>query len=245
MFNLAKIFKKSSKVTERKDIAKEVMTAKYQAFRELLATNNQVLELMADMEEKLSGEYLFDMHYIKTNVRLIGYGVSKIIENLNALSQDKYAQLLGIHTDINAEIDKILEYKMEVPVSELTVPLEDLAGESVGIAGGKIAHLGEVKNRIGLPTPDGFVISSYAFVKFLDHNRLVERINEKLSALSIENLEGLDKSSGEIQDMIVQSEVPGDLREAIENACSKLFRKAGGKGGGIGPKQCYPGGQRV
>ena len=231
MFNLTRIFKKSPKLTEQKDTAKELMTVKYQAFRNLLATNNQVLELMADMEEKLSGEYLFDMHYIKTNVRLIGYGVSKIIENLNALSRDKYAQLLGIHTDINAEIDKILEYKMEVPVSGLTIPIEDLTGESVGIAGGKIAHLGEVKNRIGLPTPDGFVISSYAFVKFLDHNRLVERINEKLSALSIENLEELDKSSREIQDMIVQSEFPGDLREAIENACSKLYKKPGGRAG--------------
>ncbi len=49
---------------------------------------------MADMEEKLSGEYLFDMHYIKTNVQLIGYGVLKIIENLNALSKDKYVQFL-------------------------------------------------------------------------------------------------------------------------------------------------------
>ena len=154
-------------------MARELMSIQYTAFQKLLSTNNQVLELMADMEEKLSGEYLFDMHYIKTNVRLIGYGVLKIIENLDALSKSRYSQLFGIHKNINEEIEKILEYKIEVPVSDLTVPLDNLTDDLVGAAGGKNAHLGEVKNRLNLPTPDGFAISAYAFIKFMDHNRLV------------------------------------------------------------------------
>ena len=34
---------------------------KYTHFQALLSANNQVLTLMADMEEKLSGDYLFDL----------------------------------------------------------------------------------------------------------------------------------------------------------------------------------------
>ena len=103
---------------------------------------------------------------------------------------------------------------MEVPVSDLTVPLENLTGETVGIAGGKIAHLGEIKSNLNLPTPDGFAISAYAFIKFMDHNGLIEKISKKLSTLSIENLEELNKVSKEVQDIIIQTEVPPDLQES-------------------------------
>jgi pyruvate, water dikinase len=229
MFNFLKCFKKSPEEKKQNDFARDVVKAKYQAFQKLLSTNNQVLELMADMEEKVSGEYLFDIHYIKTNVRLIGYEVSKIIESLNALSNNKYSQFSEIHTNISQEVENILEYKMEIPVSDLTIPLENLSGNTVGIAGGKIAHLGEIKSRLNLPTPDGFVISAYAFVKFMDHNRLIEKISERMSSLNIENLEELNKFSKAVYHMIITSDIPADLQEAIENAYAKLCKKTGGK----------------
>ena len=116
---------------------------------------------------------------------------------------------------------------MEVPVSDLTVPLEHLTGKSVGIAGGKIAHLGEIKSRLRMPAPDGFVISAYAFIKFMDHNRLLEKISEKLSALKVEDLEELNRVSREINEMIIQSDVPPDLQEAVENAYTRTMQKSG------------------
>ena len=134
MFELLKFFRKDSEAPVQSESAKNALREKYYAFQKLLSTNNQVLELMADMEEKLSGEYLFDIHYIKTTVRLLGGGVAKIIENLNLLSRNRYALFIKTHTDISEEIEQILEYKMEVPVSDLTVPLEQLTGKSVGIA---------------------------------------------------------------------------------------------------------------
>ncbi len=118
------LFKKTMK--QENSIAKKALKDKYFIFQQLLAKNNYVLEYMADMEEKLSGEYLFDRHYIKTNVRLIADGVLNIIENLNALSKDKYIQLYEIYDDINKEIEKILAYKLEIPVSDLTISLENL-----------------------------------------------------------------------------------------------------------------------
>ncbi len=227
MFDLLKFFRKEAEEPVQSESAKNALREKYYAFQKLLSTNNQVLELMADMEEKLSGEYLFDIHYIKTTVRLLGNGVSKIIENLNLLSRNRYALFIKTHTDISEEIEQILEYKMEVPVSDLTVPLEQLTGKSVGIAGGKIAHLGEIKSSLRMPAPDGFAISAYAFIKFMDHNRLLEKISEKLSALKVEDLEELNRVSREINEMIIQSDVPPDLQEAVENAYKELCRKAG------------------
>jgi len=120
---------------------KKALKEKYAIFQQLLAKNNHVLELLADMEEKLSGEYLFDRQYINKNVRLISQGVFDLIENLNALSQDKYTQLYKVYDAINNDIDKILTQKLEIPASDLTIPLENLTSEMVDIAGGKTAHL--------------------------------------------------------------------------------------------------------
>jgi pyruvate, water dikinase len=228
MFNLSKFFKRSTvNITQEDAAAREILKVRYKAFQNLLDANNHALELMADMEEKSSGEYLFDIHYIKANVRLIGYEIMKIVENLNTLSAEKYKEFYEIHKTISQEIDNILEYKMEVPVSDLTIQLEDLTGQTVGIAGGKMAHLGEVKGSLHLPAPDGFVISAYAFIKFMDHGKLVEKIGEKLLNLNIENLDELNRVSKEINEMIVKSDVPQDLREAIEHAYAKLCKKTG------------------
>jgi pyruvate,water dikinase len=209
---------------------KKALKDKYYTFQQLLAKNNYVLELMADMEEKLSGEYLFDRHYINTNVESIAHGVLNIIENLNALSEDKYIQLYKIHDDINKEIEKILTYKLEIPASDFTIPIENLTHEMVYIAGGKIAHLGEIKNRLGLPAPEGFAISAYAFAQFMELNVFTEKINKtllSLSSLSIVNMEEVNKVSKEIQDMIIESDIPYDLEKAIKDAYSELCKKIG------------------
>ena len=222
------VFKKSMK--QENSIVKKALKGKYSIFQQLLAKNNYVLELMADMEEKLSGEYLFDRHYIKTNVRLIAHGVLNIIENLNALSKDKYIQLYKIYDDINKETEKILSFKLEIPVSDLTISLENLTCEMVNIAGGKIAQLGEIKNRLSLPTPEGFAISAYAFSQFMELNIFTEKINKtllSLSSLSIENMEEVDEVSKEIQNMIIESDIPYDLEMAIKDAYSVLCKKIG------------------
>ncbi len=229
MLDFLKIFKKSSKGAQQNIILREAFKNKYYTFQKLLTKNNHILELMADMEEKLSGEYLFDRHYINTNVRLIADGVFKIIENLNALSNNKYIQLYKVYDDIYKEIDKTLSHKLAVPVSDLTIPLEKLTSEMSDIAGGKIAHLGEIKNRLNLLTPDGFAITAYAFKRLMEDNRFTERINERLSAVSIDNMAKLNEVSKKIQNMVIGAEIPDDLEKAIRDAYSKLCDKAGQK----------------
>ena len=215
MFDLSKLFKKSSEGGKLDNGIKDALKSKYNTFQKLLSANNQILELMADMEEKLSGESFFDLNYIHKNVRLISGEVLKIIENLNVLSQDKYISLYDIYNGINTKLQNILGYKVEVPVCNPTIALENLNGEMVGIAGGKIAHLGEIKTRLMLPTPDGFVISSYSFIQFMEHNSLSEKINTMLLSLSVQDIEAVNATSQKIYGLITMAEVPGFIQKAI------------------------------
>lgn len=222
------IFKRFSKAAQplpAKLSSTEAFKAKYHAFQRLLEKNNQTLELMADMEEKMSGEYLFDRHYIDTNWRLISDNVLDIIGNLNILSKGRYSQLYKLRDEINKDIEQFLSQRLQIPVSDFTIPIEELKGDLTNIAGGKMAHLGEIKNCLGLPAPEGFSISAFAFKRFMEHNRFTEKINERLSSLNIKNMEELNKASKEIQEMVVEGEIPEDLENAIRNAVEKLKLK--------------------
>ena len=219
------MFQRSDKEPIQKGSFKEALKNKYLTFQNLLRENNHVLELMADMEEKLSGEYLFDRHYINTNVKLISDGVSKIIKYINDLSEQKYKTLYSRYEEINKNIEKILTYKLEIQVSDLTIPLENLTKEMTNIGGGKIAHLGEIKTRLKLKTPEGFSISAYAFKRFIEHNNLSGKINNFLSEASIDKMEDLNKISRQIQDIVINAKIPDDLHNAIQNSIESLKLK--------------------
>jgi phosphoenolpyruvate synthase (EC 2.7.9.2) len=48
--------------------------------------------------------------------------------------------------------------------------------------GAKGANLGEMLNRLNLPIPEGFAITTRAFDFFLHENNLIEEINNKGSS---------------------------------------------------------------
>ena len=65
-------------------------------FRRLLTENNQALEIMADMEEKLSGEFLFDTGYLETQADRLVTSVSGMVGELDLLTEGRYAELTAI-----------------------------------------------------------------------------------------------------------------------------------------------------
>ncbi len=46
----------------------EILREKFSHFRRLLESNNQALVAMADLEEKLTGDFLFDTGYLYNQV---------------------------------------------------------------------------------------------------------------------------------------------------------------------------------
>ncbi len=227
--DLGRIFKSKAKKIEEKEKLKKLLKEKYSYFRTLLHTNNDVLRIMADMEEKLSGEYVFDVYYIKTNVNAISNGVIGIIKNLNALSDNKYAQLENVYYEIKEKIEKALSSKIDIPVTDFTIPFESLPKDAINIAGGKNVHLAELKNILKIPVPDGFVITSYSYIKFIEYNQLKEKITRILNEANINKIEELEQCSIKLKEIIVNSEMPPEISSSIkmayENLCKKLNKK--------------------
>jgi len=201
------------------------LRAKYHTFQGLLEHNNKVLVLMADIEEKLSAEYLFDRQYINTSVASMSEGISGIINCLDELSPGKYEGLHDRYCSISKEIERILSPEKEIPFSDLVIPIESLRGEMSAVAGGKIAHLGEIKSCLGLPVPEGFTITAYAFKRFLEHNNLAEKVNTRLSETKTADIQEINGVCREMQEMVLRADIPPDLQDAIRTATENLKSK--------------------
>jgi pyruvate,water dikinase len=220
------IFRKTSPEKER---SRDLLLKKFQSFQDLLSQNNMVLELMADMESKLSGEFLIDRSYIESGITAISKGVKDIIEKLNETSEKRYQGLSDRFNIIHSEVETFLSRGKQVPVSSYTFPFDEITKEMIDRLGGKNANLGEVRNRLRIPTPDGFAISAFAFKSFMEHNKILEQINKILFELKVDNLEELNNKSKEIQEQVIKAEVPKDLEQEIQDAYLKLSDRCGKK----------------
>ena len=54
---------------------------------------------------------------------------------------------------------------------DLILWFRDLRKEDIPLVGGKCANLGEVSGLLGIPVPDGFAVTAYAYKSFLEENR--------------------------------------------------------------------------
>ena len=79
----------------------------------MLSETNAVRVIMADMEEKLSGDYLFDMHYIRSNLNILSNKMPIIIDSLYEISDGKYLELYDVFKRADSEIQEILTKKRE------------------------------------------------------------------------------------------------------------------------------------
>ncbi len=195
---------------------------RYSHFQQLLSANNQVLALMTDMGEKLSGDYLFDLQYIRSAVHQLGVQTRSLAEALNGLGGGRYRDLLDAVDRVLAEVENVLNRRREIPVAPLVIFFDDLDATRADSVGGKNANLAEVRNKLGLPVPPGFAISSYAYKAFLDHNHLTARITEMLGRWRMDDLDSLGRVSEALKEMIHAAQVPPELNAAITAAYDQL-----------------------
>lgn len=233
--DLLRLFKKSkvresNKETgdEESEVTLSILREYFGYFKKLLSENNQILEIMAEMEEKASLGLFppVTIGYIRSRVRVVSQKVENTIYYLNKISGNKYGRLYDVHDEISNRINEKIERKKEVPAADLTIPLEKITRDMADIVGGKMANMGEIM-RENVPVPHGFAISTYAYKIFMDHNNLPEKITREMSVSdsNLLKLDVLELVSAKIQNMILEAEMPPELVENIMASYSELEEK--------------------
>lgn len=200
----------------------ERLAQKFAHFRRLLESNNQALAIMADMEEKASGEYLFDTGYLQQQVGLLEQHLTTIVTEINELTDQAYPELVRRNQEILQAIKRELVPGGEIPETPLVLPLEELSREALLAVGGKMAHLGEIAAKLGFLVPEGFAVTARAYLHFLTASGLAEKLAALLSQASITDLESLEALSRQAQEMVRQTPLPPELEDALLRASRRL-----------------------
>ena len=199
----------------------------YKAFRALLTANNAALELMAEMEQTLAAGRPFGMAFVRGNCTALSVNIYKMIRLLQEMSGDKYQELNGAFKRITGELETLVRNKPLATGGEWIMPMERVDRGLIDLVGEKMANLGEIRNRVGLKTPEGFVITAAASEYFMAATHLQDEINRRLKTMDEDNLEELYQASSAIQQLIIDAVLPADLEEQIL-ARHRTLQAAGG-----------------
>ena len=108
-----------------------------------------------------------------------------------------------------------------VAMTAFVVWFKDLSRTDVAFAGGKGANLGEMA-RSGMPVPDGFVLTTAAFLAALDAAGVREELRTLFAALDVEDARAVADTSAKMQALVESAGVPPDVRAALAAAYAKL-----------------------
>ncbi len=98
---------------------------------------------------------------------------------------------------------------------------EELSREDVDYAGGKGANLGEM-TAAGLPVPSGYVVGASSYALFCDVGGLRDRIEERLSAVDVDDTAALEAATNEVREMVEAEPVPDQVANEIREAYLEL-----------------------
>ncbi len=199
----------------------------FAAFQRLLDRNNQVLKVIGDMEEKSLGEYLFDLNYVRNSLRAVREGVCEIIEQVILLGGDAYEPLRERYEVIDRAIARLLPGSRPIPETPFVIGFGQLRAADALSVGSKNAQLGEL-HRLGIPVPDGFAISAWAYKRFLDSSGLGDRIRRCLEVVDIGSYAALARMTDHVRSLVLSAPVPSDLVDAIEQGLAALQNSAPG-----------------
>ncbi|MEJ5376422.1 MAG: PEP/pyruvate-binding domain-containing protein [bacterium] len=198
--------------------SRELFSRKYALFQELLASNAENLDLIADMEEKLRGDTIFGTAYVRSAVARAVFHTHRMVRALDGLSGGRYPGLDGVLEEISRQIRNEMHEEPPRTAQELLLPYESIDRNCLDLVGAKNANLGEVRNRVGLPVPHGFAITTHAFHLFMDYNDLREEISKLQMEISPQDPQSLIAMSEEIQRRILLAKIPPQLEKALAQA---------------------------
>jgi len=223
---LPKRLRSAKPAVDRNRVLSSLRT-KYIHFKILLDSNTQLLNIFADLEEKLKGRSAFGLEWLKAQCIKIVFHTGRMIRSFEIMSGRRYPELYQ-------QLDRIVQHlalaeppRTETPSSEVILFYDRIDQSTGSVVGGKSAHLGEIRNRIGLPVPKGFAVTTAAFRKWVESDELYSFIRREKEKLDVIQPETVVEVSRKIQDALIDSELPEDIAASILDAFDQLALEVG------------------
>ncbi len=111
--------------------------------------------------------------------------------------------------------------------SALVINLNKLGKNDVDTVGGKNSSLGEMISHLsdlGVSVPGGFATTADAFNRFLTETGLLDKINNELKALDVNDVNKLAATGKKIRGWIIDQDLPSDLEAQVRQSFEEMSK---------------------
>ena len=223
---------------------------KLRHFQDLLNSNDEALKLMGSMSELLISGLPFSRGEIYKIYQDILVNTQEVTHHLSEMCGGKYKTLInqvsiikdacnetlapGVFCPIRwdcpepecVQCDKIDLSKNETP-KPYSYRVDEITMDNTREVGGKMSRLCEIHNKLLIPIPDGFCITSRFFVDFLSQGDLYLQIDKAISSINFNDNAQVQQVSQVIQALIISSPIPQLIEKIFLNNYEFLSSKYG------------------
>ncbi len=242
-------FKKRIKKNNKKD-ASVSFKEKLRHFQNLLDSNDEALKLMGSMSELLISGLPFSRGEIYRIFQDILINTQEVTHHLSIMCGGKYKTLINQVSKIKDVCNEILAPGSFCPVrwdcvepecsncdeidldkngtpKPYSYRVDEITMDNTREVGGKMSRLCEIHNKLLIPIPDGFSITSRFFIDFLFQDDLYLQIDKAISSIDFNSNEQVQQVSQVIQALIIASPIPQLIEKIILNNYEFLSSKYG------------------
>lgn len=207
------IWRRQRPRTEPTGPTDEIIRSKFKSFQSLQALNNESLELLARLQEDLQCVPPLRSH-VGARIDAIFQKAESAVSELNHLCEGRYARLDDILRTQRHEVEAHIAAREELAASRLAARLSEIGPDDAEEVGGKAGVLGEIRNVLRLPVPDGFVLTTEAYSRFCGIP-LWEIVRDETRGLELDDLEGQERCAARLTGAVLGRTVPRAVEVAI------------------------------
>ena len=209
------------RVKPRSPEAVKRLHGKYRLFRSLLTLNNELLDLLAELEEESSWSS-FRHPRVRTGIRALFDGTEDMVQVLNQLTGNRYFDLKNVIAGVRADVMGFIEKIPELEGSGLTLQLREISSKTVEQVGGKAVNLARLDCDLRMRVPDSFVVTTEAYRQFLEVEGLAGTLRTVLAPARLDASDDFRRSCELAQSLLQKTPIPPGVEEAIRAACRAL-----------------------
>ncbi len=113
---------------------------------------------------------------------------------------------------------------------KLVLDFRSVVKKDIALVGGKNASLGEMihfLSKKGVNVPDGFVVTSFAYRGFIEHNKIEGKIESIVKSIDTHDMKDLTMKGLKLRNLILNSSFPPELEKEIRRVYKILEKKYG------------------
>lgn len=181
------------------------------------------MEVIADMDGKLGGDFVFDRQYLVDSVGKLQELVRSSAYTINLITDNQYPELYTVIENLVGRLDAELAGKPSVHDARRLYSLSDIDEGMEDVVGNKACNLARIRSLPRINVPPGFVAAVGCFRDYLAFNDLFDKMSSILTACS-SGERSVESASRALRLSILGAEVPPNVRRELMSAAESLSR---------------------